>query len=271
MAPFKAGILKGQEELTLRRRVVANQLEAGCFGHRIAGEVDGLAIEGPVARALLVDRAVGQGITEVMVGLELQPPPRLPSDGSRTCRRAKSSGQAQQRAGAPRPASYRSEQSAGCAQVGADEDGIVAHGITSGRSLCPATAGAQGRPKVGVITCRQMSIPTNASGAFPRLTSSSTLERPALRAASTAATTCAGVVTGWLLTDMIEVAALQALLAGIAVRIDRGDDHAARASPAGWPRARAPASAVRATGRAPSAARPARRWAVPRVVRRRRR
>ena len=42
-----------------------------------------------------------------------------------------------------------------------------------------------------------------ASGTLPLLINSKTLLRPARRAASTAATTCAGVVTGTWLTDMI--------------------------------------------------------------------
>ena len=93
-------------------------------------------------------------------------------------------------------------------------------------------AASLGRRSVGnktvlALNGPAMSTPTKASGAWPRLTSSSTLVRPARRAASTAASTCAGVVTAWRLTDMITIAAAEALFGRVAARIDRGDDHAA--------------------------------------------
>ena len=52
--------------------------------------------------------------------------------------------------------------------------------------------------------------------------------RPARRALSTAATTCAGVSHQLLVDRDDEVAALEAFIAGVAIGLDRGDDHAAR-------------------------------------------
>lgn len=46
-------------------------------------------------------------------------------------------------------------------------------------------------------------MPINTSGAVPRLTSSSTPERPEAHAAATATVTCAGLVTGARLSEMI--------------------------------------------------------------------
>ncbi len=47
-------------------------------------------------------------------------------------------------------------------------------------------------------------MPMKASGARPRLTSISTLVRPARRAAATTPSSACGVATGWRLTEMIK-------------------------------------------------------------------
>ena len=57
--------------------------------------------------------------------------------------------------------------------------------------------------------------PDEGFGCRTTLTSNRTLERPALRAASTAATSCPGAVTGWLLTETMRSATLQSLLSRV--------------------------------------------------------
>ena len=79
------------------------------------------------------------------------------------------------------------------------------HWFDVGESRKPAT-GLTARASARPATSRRaylpvISMPMNTPGVEPRWTRSNTLDRPDLRAVSTAATTCAGLATGWLLTE----------------------------------------------------------------------